>query len=578
VSQNIIYTNENDCQDCYKCVRNCPVNAISMVDSHASIDDDRCIYCGNCIRICPVGAQKYRNDESRVKELLLTGRKVIMSLAPSFVSEFNIDNKVLINIIKQLGFYGVSETALGAQIVSNVQRDLLKSSKTPIFSTACPTFVQLIMKYYPELKENLSSLFSPLLSHCKMLRKLYGDDIAIVFVGPCLAKKFEADSNPALLDISITFDELKSIIENSDINMEKAESDDGMFIPTHSNGGAIYPLDGGMVETIKDLKPASVADSSFFHFAGIATTQKLLKSENFKLNPNLFCEFLACEGGCINGSGIFDDEPIITKKNRVSNYYKSLPAYSEESFIEKYAPDSIETSYDLCKPVKIKNYTLKEKETIWLQLGKCKKEDFIDCGSCGYNTCDNFAIACLEKRAELEMCAVSMRKKAQEKTNSLMRAIPVGLCVVTESMRILECNDTFIDLSTDVDIDITDKVLLQVVGSEIDKFFSLSDEIKSVFRSKERMNTLLHKDNRIFDAILFPLGGNNNVLTGLIIQDITKPSMKRDVVIRKSEAVIKDNLLTVQKIAFLLGETAAKTEISLNEVIDAYKTKGEVNE
>ncbi len=578
MNENIIYTNENDCQDCYKCVRNCPVNAISMIDNHASIDDERCIYCGGCIKICPVGAQKYRNDETKVKELLNSDKKVFLSIAPSFVGEMNISVKTLINTMKQLGFEGVSETALGAQLVTHEQRNLLNESDKTVFSTACPTFVQLIMKYYSELKDNLSTLLSPLLSHCTMLRNLYGNNIAIVFAGPCLAKKFESDSHQELLDVAITFDELKNIIQTANIDIEKAETEQNEgFMPIHSNGGAIYPLDGGMVETIKRLTPQSVTDTSFFNFSGLEETKKLLKSEDFKNNPNLFCEFLACDGGCINGSGVYDNHPIITKKNKVATYYKSLPAYSEEHFIDKYAPSSIETNYDMCKPVITKEYTLKEKETIWLKLGKYTKEDFIDCGACGYNTCENFAIACLEKRAELEMCAVSMRKKAQEKTTALMKAIPVGLCVVNESFNITECNYKFIELSTDVDINITDAVLEQVINVEIDRFFKLSKHIKSVLNSKERTSILLNKDKRTFNIILFPLG-NNTTLTGLIIQDITEPSMKRDIVIRNAEDVIRDNLHTVQKVAFLLGETAAKTEITLNDIISAYKTSEDTHE
>ena len=202
--QSVVYTNKNDCQDCYKCVRNCPVDSISMIDNSASIDEERCIMCGTCIEVCPTGAQHYRNDEDRVKELLLSGKKVILSLAPSFPGEFSQTPETLIKHLKGAGFFGVSETALGAQIVTWFQRNLLSHQNGAIFSTACPTFVHLVMKYYPNLSKNLSPLLSPLLSHCVMLRKIYGENISIVFAGPCIAKKSESDNHPELLDAAIT--------------------------------------------------------------------------------------------------------------------------------------------------------------------------------------------------------------------------------------------------------------------------------------------------------------------------------------------------------------------------------------
>ena len=570
----IIYTKINDCQDCYKCVRRCPVKAISMVDNHASIDLERCIYCGDCIAVCPVGAQRYRNDEDRVKDLLSSNKKVILAVAPAFIGEYNLNPLALISAAEELGFYGVSETALGAQLVTYFQRELLKKTDKAVLSTACPTFVHLVLKYFPHLKDNLSPLLTPLLSQCVMLRKIYGQDIAIVFVGPCLGKKVESDIHPELLDVSLTFDEFNHILEEVNIDMKnipQTKYKDKHFIPIQSNGGAIYPLDGGMVETIKELNPLSVSDTAFFNYAGTNAIRPMLEAEDLQEKQNLFCEFLACEGGCINGSGVFDEQPLITKKMRISEYFKTLTSYPEADFINDYAPKTIETDYDFTKPVKIKEFSIQEKEKIWFKLGKYTKEDFIDCGACGYDTCDKFAIACLEDRAELEMCAPCMRKRAQDKIKAFMKATPLALCVVDTSFKIIECNYKFIELSIDIDIDITDEITQRVIDVKIDNFFPLKEHIESTFRSKEHKSVLIHKDGKIFDVMIFIF--EKDALAGLIIQDITKPSMKRDIVISKAQKVIKNNLKSVQKIAFLLGETAAETEITLNEIVDAYSAK-----
>jgi len=571
----IVYTNENDCQDCYKCVRNCPVKAISMIDNHASIDEDRCIYCGKCISVCPAGAQKYRNDEETVKQLLLSEKKVILAIAPSFVSEFNIPPETLLIAAEKLGFYGVSETALGAQLVTWYQREIGTKTNNPSFSTACPTFVNLILKYFPKLKNNLSELLSPLLAQCTMLKEIYKENLAIVFVGPCLAKKWEADIHPDLLDVALTFDELKNIIKDAGITLHSItpeSSTKNNFIPIQSNGGAIYPLDGGMIETLKKLSPSSVTDTAYFHYTGVIPIQNMLKTENFTISKT-FCEFLACEGGCINGSGIFEDETILTKKNRVAEYFKSLTPYPEEEFIKQYAPKSIKTNYDICPPVKETFFPEEKKKKIWHQLGKYEQKDFIDCGACGYDTCDNFAIACLENRAELEMCATCMKKKAQNKVRAFMKETPLALCVVNDKFKVIECNYKFIQISIDVDIEIDDSLVERVIGGSINKFFPLNDLITRTIRAKERRKSIINKEGKIFDILAFPF--ENEAYVGLIIQDITKPSMKREVVVEKAQKVIQNHLSSVQKIAFLLGETAAETEITLNEIIDAYNSKEE---
>jgi len=584
--QSIVYTNKNDCQDCYKCVRNCPVDSISMIDNSASIDTERCIMCGTCIEVCPVGAQHYRNDEDRVKGLLSSGKKVILSLAPSFPGAFSQTTEVLIKQLKGTGFFGVSETALGAQLVTWFQRNLLPRQNKAVFSTACPTFVHLVMKYYPNLRDNLSPLLSPLLSHCVMLRKIYGGDISIVFAGPCIAKKSESDVHPELLDAAITFEELKNIIKAAKKIEKLKEIIKGTktienpvtwntldeFIPLQSSGGAIYPLDGGMIETITKLKPSSVTDSSYFNYSGTSEINRLLCTDNFSVSST-FCEFLACSGGCINGSGLSDKENIFTNKNKVSAYFKSLEKYSEETFIEKYAPDSITTKYDFCDPIQKNDYSYHEKEKIWIKLGKYKEKDFLDCGGCGYDTCDNFAVACLDKRAELQMCVVSTKLKAQSKSRGFMNATPLGMCIIDEEFKIIECNCKFLKLSVDVDIDVDEELTRRVVGKNIDSFFKISDLVKKVHFSREQLKKSINKDNRVFDILIFPFEGSNYL--GLIIDDITRPSIERDIVVRNSREVIKNNLLAVQKIAFLLGETAAETEITLNNIIDAYTKKEE---
>ncbi|MDY0152687.1 MAG: 4Fe-4S binding protein, partial [Candidatus Cloacimonas sp.] len=114
-----IYTEKTECQDCYKCVRECPVKAIKVVNGSAAVMAEACILCGRCTQVCPVGAKKIRDDLNEAKLLLASGKAVYVSLAPSFRTEFSgLATGKLINAMLSLGFAGVSETALGAQAVS----------------------------------------------------------------------------------------------------------------------------------------------------------------------------------------------------------------------------------------------------------------------------------------------------------------------------------------------------------------------------------------------------------------------------------------------------------------------------
>ncbi|HPF08397.1 MAG TPA: [Fe-Fe] hydrogenase large subunit C-terminal domain-containing protein, partial [Candidatus Cloacimonadota bacterium] len=190
-----IYTEKTECQDCYKCVRECPVKAIRVIEGSAQVMSDACILCGRCTEVCPVGAKKIRDDLGEAIELLKRKERVYVSLAPTFRTEFNgLDSNKLVAALNSLGFAGVSETALGAQEVSASCAQLLAEGSNPLLiSSACPSVVHLIEQYYPHLVPQISPVDSPLQAHCKMLKKAFGDDIGIVFIGPCVAKKNEAE-------------------------------------------------------------------------------------------------------------------------------------------------------------------------------------------------------------------------------------------------------------------------------------------------------------------------------------------------------------------------------------------------
>ena len=186
-NQHPVYTLINECHDCYRCVRDCPVKAIKIENNHASVIPEKCISCGTCVKVCPANAKCVRSDLERVKNLINSGKDVYVSLAPSWRGVFEMSAQKMIAILKRLGFKDISETALGAQEVSIKTAEMLNNTESGLWiSSACPVIVDYIRMYKPEFSKYITPIGSPARTHAKMLRQTYGEDIGIVFIGPCI--------------------------------------------------------------------------------------------------------------------------------------------------------------------------------------------------------------------------------------------------------------------------------------------------------------------------------------------------------------------------------------------------------
>lgn len=563
---NPVYTEKTECQDCYKCVRECPVKAIKFQNGAAALIPELCVLCGHCVSVCPANAKRVRDDLGKVKQLLKSKKKVIASLAPSYKSEFALsEGSVIINALKKLGFFGVSETALGAQQVSaHIAQQLSCPGTGKLYiSSACPVVVDLITHYIPKLTSSITGFLSPMLSHCKMLRKRYGDSVGIVFIGPCIAKKREADSHPNLIDTVITFEDLRKWFEEDKIDINTfASNPDDVFIPGAADEGTLYPVDGGMSATIKSN--CTIHDPGFISFSGLKNIRTALEGLNPEdIKENLFIEALACEGGCINGPLCTDRGSTIGKRlaiiNNASYPNKKFPR-TPSLPIAEYVSDST---------VKITQYKETEITDALRQVGKHSSKDEFNCGGCGYDSCRDFAIALLSGKAERGMCVTYMRKLAQNKAGGLIRTMPSGVVIVNEHLRIIESNRNFATL----------------FGSAIETAFDSSPGLENVSLHKvvpfheffkhvlETGEDIIQRDfkveNRIIQGSIFTI--EPNAVVGGVFADITTPSIHKQQVVKRARDVIQKNLTMVQKIAYLLGENASETEIVLDSIIESFK-------
>lgn len=569
-----IYTEINNCRDCYRCVRHCPVKAIQIKDAHAEIIYDRCTFCGTCVNECPNSVKVIRNDTDRVRMAFLSNRKVIVSLAPAYVSEFRGYEDNFVRALYRLGFHAVSETAIGAALVSQALDLYIKDhGEAPFISTACPSVVQLIRKYFPKDIKALAPVPSPLQTHSAYLRKLYGNDIVIVFIGPCIAKKVEADEHPGYPDIALTFREVREWLEEENIDL--ANMDTGIpidFVPAKAGKAAIYPIENGQIETSK-IWEGRFVEQSALSVSGVTRVMSSLMGTH----TDDFLEALNCDGGCISGPGTSHNDSAVVRKKAVASYV--LDRINDPDVFdgdEEFAREVYEKGYGILDAefpaptgLTSSDYSEEEIRGALARLGKTSTEDELNCGGCGYPTCRDMAKALLAGLAETEMCVTKMRKDAETKVDILLSTIPHGVVIVDSDLSIAECNKRFIKIFEDYPDEFLDSEGLRSFrGYPVSAFVPFEEKFREqFFMSKPQQYRFRHK-GKIYRITFFLV--ENKELLGAMFEDITTPSVRREAVVGKAEEVIRKSMTSVQQIAALLGDNAAETEIMLNSIIEEF--------
>ncbi len=568
--QNPVYTLTNECHDCYKCVRECHVKAIKIENGHASVIPEKCIACGACVKACPTNAKRVRTDIDKVKKLLFDKKDVYVSLAPSWRASFENSAEKMIALLKQLGFKDVSETALGAQEVSIKTAKMLNEAGNGLFiSSACPVIVDYIRLYMPEFTQCITPIGSPLMTHAKMLKETFGEDIAIVFIGPCIAKKNEVTYSNGLFDAALTFEELRMWFHEEIIDITKVAKDEKYkFVPESAFEGTLYPIDGGMNQTIRK---SGVNDNvQLLEICGLSSLQRSLKNLDInKLDKTIFIEALACDGGCVGGPCISSEKAGITmvsdiltkekKRDKIPTEPKTVVDYKIES---KEVSDSKYPLEDILKTLK--------------KIGKHSVDDELNCGGCGYSTCREMAVALLNGDAETSMCVSYMRKIAVRKAAAMFRCMPAAVVMVDNNMNILEANDSFMKMFSGDMYEIFKARPDGMTGAAIDRIIDFSDIFKTILKTGKD----LHKErfpvkNRLYDISAFTV--EENEIVGAVITDVTQTETNREKISQKAQEVISKNISIVQEIACLLGEHMVETETLLSSIANDYDDKDEEN-
>ena len=563
MSSHYIYTEKNNCQDCYKCIRECTVKAIKMVDHSASIIQDGCIYCGHCTTLCPVDAKKVKDDITKVKLLLNQGKDVYVSLAPSYYAEFpEYSTKQFISILKKLGFKAVSETALGAELVSYQLNHFLQTANNGVYiSSCCPAVVELVNKYYNHQKDKILPIDTPMLTHGKILRQHYGQNIYVVFIGPCIAKKKEADMNPGVVDAVITFKRLREWIKEEGLDTANEQESTEDFQPCLANNGKLYPLEGGMITCV--LNNDKIENLSHLSLSGVERIIPVLNQlDKLEGDQKVFLELMACEGGCIEGPGNINNDSVVVKSLKIASLEKDEKAglFTFEDALD------LNNTFNYFVPVKKEIFSELEINDTLQSIGKISVKYELNCGGCGYESCRDFAQAVLSQKAERTMCVSYMRRIAQDKANTLLQRMPYGVVIVDRELKVVESNHLFAKLTGEEAVMAYDaKPGLE--GADLRKLIPYASYFENLILSGE---STIERDIRVGSQLIhlsiFTIQANQ-VLCG-IIHNLRAPELNREEMVKRARTVVRDNLKTVQKIAFYLGENASNMETLLNSIVD----------
>ena len=412
----LVFTEPDKCRVCYTCVRECPVKAIKIINGQAQVISERCIGCGNCVTVCSQGAKVFLDSKKEVFSLLNASEKVVACIAPSFPAEFTEikDYSILVGMLKKLGFDYVVEVSFGADIVAREYRKELENDNAkPCISSDCPAIVYFIEHYHPNLIPSLAKIASPMVAISRITKKKYGKDVKIVFIGPCIAKKAESDE----IDEVITFKELREMFVLNDIDSAKVIPCD--FDPPKSGKGAIFPVSRGLLQTID--KSDDICDGNIVVAEGRINFRDAIKEFENGLIKSQNLELLCCEG-CIMGPGMSAGGKRYSRRTQISNYVKekikNLDQSQWEKDMEEFSKLDMSQTFDPADR-RLKLPSREEIDKVLISMGKITPKDHLNCGACGYDTCEEHAIAIVEGLAETEMCLPYTIEKLHKSINDL---------------------------------------------------------------------------------------------------------------------------------------------------------------
>ncbi len=548
---------KSNCKNCYKCIRHCPVKSIRFSANQAHIIGDECILCGQCVVVCPQNAKEIKSEREKAKVLIQSGAPVYVSLAPSFIANYDgAGINALRAAIMKLGFAGVEETAIGATIVKREYDRLIKEEKRDvIISSCCHSVNLLIQKYYPSVLPYLADVLSPMQAHCSELKKRH-PDAKTVFIGPCVSKKDEAAEYGDIVDAVLTFDELSEWLKDEHIEIERAKD------ACEESKARFFPTTGGILKTMALDEPSY----SYFAVDGVGNCIAALKEiENGSVH-NCFIEMSACVGSCVGG-------PAMEKRMPVKDFTAVAQYAGKKDFdIAQPAAMDIRKHFEA-----IDKHVVAPTETeiaaVLRQMGKTRREDELNCGSCGYNTCREKAVAILQGKAEISMCLPFLKEKAESFSDSIVNNTPNGIIVLNDKLEVQQINRAAMQITNlRSEMDILGEQVVRILNPQI--FM----QVQQTGRGVHNQRVYLIEYKRYVEQTVVIDAASKLIIC--IMRDVTDEESERNKkeeinrqTVEVADKVVDKQMRIVQEIASLLGETAAETKIALTKLKDSIQNE-----
>ena len=550
---NCLTLKKSNCKNCYKCIRHCPVKAIRFSGNQAHIIDNECILCGHCFVVCPQNAKEIVDGTEKARVLLQSGDPVVVSLAPSFIANYEgVGIESMRRALRKLGFFDVEETAIGATIVKTEYERMLREEERDIIITSCCHSVNLlIQKHFPSALEYLADVMSPMQAHCADIKRRM-PNAKTVFIGPCVAKKDEAEYYEGLVDAVLTFEELTNWLKSERIELEK-EVDD-----TPESRARFFPTTGGILKTMAQNAPGY----TYIALDGVDNCISALKDiESGKIHK-CFIEMSACVGSCIGG-------PVMEKYHSTSPIkdYVTVADYAgERDFeVDQPAPMELKKHFSMIEK-KLQAPSENDIMAVLRQMGKFKPSDELNCGSCGYNSCREKAIAIIQGKAEISMCLPFLKDKAESFSDTIVKNTPNGLIVLNENLEVQQINNAARKI---MNIRAASDVLGEPVVRILDP--TVFVQVKNSGRTVRDQRTYLAEYKKYVEQTVV-YDSDSRMLIG-IMRDITDEEADREKkarinkqTVEVADTVVEKQMRIVQEIASLLGETAAETKIALTKL------------
>jgi len=550
---NCLTLKKSNCKNCYKCIRHCPVKAIRFSGNQAHIIGNECILCGHCFVVCPQNAKEIVDGTEKARVLLQSGEPVVVSLAPSFIANYEgVGIESMRRALKKLGFYDVEETAIGATMVKTEYERMLREEERDIIITSCCHSVNLlIQKHFPSALEYLADVMSPMQAHCADIKRRM-PNAKTVFIGPCVAKKDEAEYYEGIVDAVLTFEELTNWLKSEGIELER-EVDD-----TPESRARFFPTTGGVLKTMAQNAPGY----TYVAIDGVENCISALKDiESGKIHK-CFIEMSACVGSCIGG-------PVMEKYHSTSPIkdYVTVADYAGECDFEvdQPAPMELKKHFSMIEK-KLQVPSEKDIMAVLRQMGKFKPSDELNCGSCGYNSCREKAIAIIQGKAEISMCLPFLKDKAESFSDTIVKNTPNGLIVLNENLEVQQINNAARKI---MNIRAASDVLGEPVVRILDP--TVFVQVRNNGRTVRNQRTYLAEYKKYVEQTVV-YDSESRMLIG-IMRDITDEEADREKkarinkqTVEVADTVVEKQMRIVQEIASLLGETAAETKIALTKL------------